>query len=249
MNKRTVLAVVVSLLMATPAAAFQGRRTYEVADVPDGATLSGQVTFTGRTPNPSRLLITRDMEICGEGFRERREVDVAESGGLRAVVVTIEGVASGRPWADRPDGYAVDQKDCFFTPYIQVMPWGTDFDVINSDPVLHNIHGYEMMNGGRRTMFNLGQPEMDTISAMLRTRRGRVVGLECDAHDFMLGWIYAADSPYHVIVDEDGRFEIEGIPPGTYTVRAWHPRLGTQERELTFEPGGAAETEFVFARD
>lgn len=220
---------------------------YEESAVPDGATLHGRVTFEGPGPEPAELLITRDFEICGLGFRERREVDVSETGGLRTVVMFIVGIESGKPWPEAPDGYALDQQDCYFEPYIQVVPRGAELRIINSDPILHNIHGYELSDDRRRrTLFNLAQPETGVITHPLRTRRSRRVGIECDAHDFMLSWIFAAENPYTAVVDAEGKFSIPDVPPGTYTVGAWHPFLGIREQEVTVTAGGAIEIGFEF---
>ena len=222
---------------------------YEVGAVSDGAGLRGQVSFSGDVPEASELLITRDFEVCGLGFRERREVDVGESGGLRSVVVFIVGVESGKPWPEAAEGYGLDQRDCFFEPYIQVVPRGVDLQILNSDPVLHNVHGYELIGGSRRTLFNLGQPDKGMISRPLRPRRGQQIGLECDAHDFMLGWIFAADNPYAVVVDSAGEYMMQGVPPGTYTVGAWHPFLGIMEQEITVAAGTVNEVDFRFEKD
>ena len=222
--------------------------TYEAIEVADGGTLAGQVTFAGAEPEPEELLITRDFEVCGLGYRERKEIDVADGGGLRAVVVYVTDVASGKPWPPAPDGYVLDQKDCYFEPYIQIVPRDTDLQILNSDPILHNVHGYELSEreGPRRTLFNLGQPEKGIVTRPLRPRRSSLVGLECDAHDFMLGWMFAADNPYAAVVDSTGHFTIADLPPGTYTVGAWHPFLGVEEQEVTIAAGGAAEVQFEF---
>jgi hypothetical protein len=240
-----------AVLPAGPLYAMQsGTAAYRVEAVTDGAVLTGGVSFAGEVPEASELLITRDFEVCGLGFRERREVDVADTGGLRSVVVFINEVESGKPWPDAPDGYLLDQRDCFFEPYIQVVPRGVDLQIANSDPVLHNVHGYELIDDRRRrTLFNLGQPGEGVISRPLRPRRGQQVGLECDAHDFMLGWIFAADNPYAAVVDSLGSFAIADIPPGTYTVAAWHPFLGVAEQQVTFTAGTATEIEFQFTAD
>ncbi len=241
----------IALVTPTTLAALQtGPGSYREVAVADGATLTGQVTFEGETPRSIELLITRDFEVCGMGSRERREVDVAETGGLRAVVVFITAIDAGKPWPEAPDGYVLDQRDCYFHPYIQVVPRGVELRIVNSDPILHNVHGYELSEAGpRRTLFNLAQPDEGTVTRALRPRRAHLVGLECDAHDFMLGWIFAADNPYAVAVDSEGRFSIEGIPPGTYTVAAWHPFLGIVEQEVTVTAGGTTEIGFEFTPD
>ena len=190
------------------------------------------------------------MEVCGEGYRERREVDVAEEGSLRNVVIAIDAIAEGKPWPELSEGYVVDQVDCYFQPYVQVMRRGADLTIVNSDPVLHNIHSSELIGTTRRTLFNFGQPpEKGTITYPLRPRRGSQIRLECDAHDFMLGWIYAVDNPYAVVVDANGNFTIDDIPPGTYTIKAWHPRLGIYEREIVLSANETGEITFQFPQN
>ena len=239
-----------TLLPAGQISAVQIREApYQEMVVLDGGTLTGQVSFSGEMPAASELLITKDFEVCGMGFRERRDVDVAEGGRLRSVVVYIADIDKGKPWPEAPEGYGLDQRDCIFEPYVQVVPRGAELQITNSDPVLHNVHGYEVSGGSRRTLFNLGQPNKGVITRTLRPKRSQVVGLECDAHDFMLGWIFAADSPYAAAVDSVGHFSMADIPPGTYRVEAWHPFLGFKGQEVTVTAGTVSEVNFEFGAD
>ncbi|SVA98130.1 uncharacterized protein METZ01_LOCUS150984, partial [marine metagenome] len=221
---------------------------YRVVTVENGAVLQGRVTFGGEVPAPKRLLVTKDEEVCGFGYRERSDVSVVVDGGLLGVVVAIEGVKEGKEWsASMFEGRVVDQRDCIFQPHLQVIPKWTDVSIVNSDPVLHNIHAWELMEQGGRTLFNLGQPpERGVITQSLRPRRGSRIRLECDAHDFMQGWIYAADSPYAVATSEDGSFVMEDVPPGAYTITAWHPFLGIRAQVVKLDPDGESEITFNF---
>ena len=148
--------VAVSLPSRPEALAAQG--DYRVVPTADGAVLGGRVTFAGEVPAPTRLLVTKDEEICGFGYQERFDVSVAAGGGLAGVVVVVEGVTEGKAWPDAAAGHVVDQRDCIFQPNLQVIPKWTEMSIVNSDPVLHNIHAWELMDEGGRTLFNLGQP-------------------------------------------------------------------------------------------
>ncbi len=226
---------------------LEAQSDYEVTPVTDGATLSGRAVFHGEVPPVRRLLVTKDEEVCGFGYQERQDVSVGEAGELSEAVVFLEGVTAGKPWPNGEVRHVVDQRDCVFQPNLLVMPRWVDMDIVNSDPVLHNIHAWELIGERGRTLFNLGQPpEKEVITQALRPRRGNQIRLECDAHDFMQGWIFAADTPYTVATGEDGTFEIGDIPPGEYTLKVWHPYLGMREQSVTLGSGQFAEVEFDF---
>lgn len=220
---------------------------YESVTVTDGATLKGKVSFQGTAPAPKKLLINKNPEVCGTGYRERQEVKVSAQGGLQEAVVFVMGIKQGKTWPTPAGGYMLDQKQCDFQPYLQVVPRGTNVDIVNSDPVLHNIHTYELIGRARRTLFNFAQPNAGMkIAKPIRTRRGQIVRVECDAHNFMLGWIVALKNPYYAIVDAEGGFTITDVPAGTYDVQAWHPFLGIQKSKVTLPSKGEAEVEFTY---
>jgi hypothetical protein len=237
-----VVVVMVMGLAAAPAAA------YDVAPVTDGGTVSGKVLFKGEVPRPKRMLITKNKEVCGEGEREIVEVAV-KGGALANAVVVIDGIAKGKAWALPQAKPLLDQKGCRFIPSLMVVPRDGDLDILNSDPVLHNIHTYEIIGAARRTLFNFGQPDQGKkLSKPVKLRSGEWVKVECDAHDFMHAWMYAARSPYVAISGEDGSFSIGDVPPGNYKVRALHPVLGAKEGELTVPAKGRADITLELAR-
>jgi len=182
----------------------------------------------------------------GARVRERREVDVTPDGGLRNVVIYLEDDPGSRTWDDLDTGHAVDQRDCFFQPHIQVVPRQAEMDIVNSDSTLHNIHAYELIGRARRSLFNISQPESDTVQQRLIPRQSGRVSLECDSHDFMQGWIFAADHPWAAVVDSTGAFRMPDLPSGTHTVSAWHPKLGVQTTEVSVSEEQGATIEFIF---
>lgn len=228
---------------------FESSVAYEVSAVTGGAGIAGKILFKGPVPSPKKLLITKDEEVCGKGSVERREIDVAKDSGLRHVVVFFEGVAKGKPWQRPPEGFVLDQKKCAFFPYLLVMPKGAEATILNSDQALHNIHAYELIGKASRTLFNVAQPKFKPkVTQQFAVRKGNTaVRVECDAHNWMLGWIFVADSPYAAVVGEDGSFKIDDIPPGKYKLNAWHPFLGTVEKEVQLPAGGKEQIVFEFS--
>lgn len=239
------------LLLALVAALLSPGRavSYEVTAVSNGGSIVGKVKFNGTPPPNKRLLITKDFEICGKGEREIPEVVVSKDGALQEVVAYIEKIDKGKAWGNPHNGeHVLDQKGCRFIPYLQVVPKGAELQIRNNDPVLHNIHVREIMGRVRRTMFNFGQPDQGKkIPKMISTIRNKEIKIECEAHNFMHGWMFAAENPYYAVTGEDGTFRIENVPPGSYKVKAWHPILGIQEGAATVSAGGKAELSFQFS--
>ena len=232
---RNLIMLILAGLLVVPAAAA----AYEMAPVADGGALAGKVLFKGAPPPPKRMLIAKNKEICGEGEREIVEVAV-KGGALANAIVVIDAISKGKVWPRQKP--LLDQKGCRFIPPVMVVPKGGDLDILNSDPVLHNIHSYEIIGAARRTLFNFGQPNQgQTLTKPVSVRRGEWIKVECDAHDFMHAWMFAAESPYAAVTREDGSFSIAEIPPGKYKVRALHPILGAKEGDLTVPAKGKAE--------
>ncbi|MBT3353142.1 MAG: hypothetical protein HOC91_18845 [Nitrospinaceae bacterium] len=221
---------------------------YEVIDVKNGGAITGKIAFSGSPPAPAMHLITKDQSTCGKGKIEIREIDT-KGGALRGVIVFLEKVKNGKAFSKAASHAVVDQKKCVFKPYLVVARNKSKLTIKNSDPVLHNIHAYELIGKLRRSMFNIAQPKSKPkTKKKLRTRRGGLVRFECDAHDWMLGFMYVAKNPYYAIVGADGSYSIGDIPPGNYTLNAWHPVLGVQKKQISVAAGGKASASFSFSK-
>ena len=231
---------------------------YEEVDVASGGSVQGKVTFEGALPEDAieKIGINKNPDVCdkeGTGFREVVWVDVKD-GALRGSFVFIDKITKGKKWADPEGGnYMVLQKGCRFTPWAQVIKPGP-ITIRHDDPesVLHNINTREMIGveKGRivkRTMFNFGQPEPGDIIKKLKPRRSSFISLNCEAHNFMFGFMMAPKHPYAVVVKEDGSYSIDDVPPGEYTVKAWHPRFGLKETKITVPASGTAKASFAFS--
>jgi hypothetical protein len=168
-------------------------------------------------------------------MREEPEVMVSADNGVGDAIVYLKEVEQGKAWPAAAQAPTLDNKTCRFLPPIQAIPAGK-LNVHNSDPILHNTHGFY----GRRTAFNIALPNQGQTIEVDLSRAGQV-RIECDAHGWMLGWVYALDNPYFGLTAEDGSFEITEVPPGDYTLIANQAYTGPVEVDVTVVAGETAE--------
>lgn len=219
---------------------------YKVEEVTGGGTISGKVTFVGDDPDPQVYAIAKDNEVCGTDDRIIDFVRVND-GELANVVVYLDKVKSGKAFNEEESKGNIDQKGCEFHPFLQVMHNKQEFTALNSDPVSHNIHTYELIGKSKKTVINVSQPDQDSVyKKEINLKRGNAMKIECDQHDFMHSFIFVAKNPYYAVVSDDGTFSIDNIPPGKYTLKAWHGTLGTKKAKVEVVSGDALTSDFEF---
>ena len=248
---------------------------YEVIAVSDGGTLTGTVRLEGQTPKPKGYNLTTlpDPYYCGrisdgQGWRILQPFNIGPGGKFRDVVVYLEGVKKGKPFEDG-GVQQIEAKDCLFLPFTTVVRDNKSVTVVNMDPVMHDIQAYETSHLGARVLFNVplpmnpqhprsfrdrgdaalyhkhkaGAPKKELI--MLSKDR-RVFVMQCGFHAYMESWGLAVSNPYFAKTDEQGRFTITDVPPGTYKLMVWHPYIRTvNEQAVTVGPKGTTEADFA----
>lgn len=203
------LALFALLVAAAPGDAYE-----EIA-VGDAATLAGTVKFVGAPPKLDPIPVNKNRDVCGEQ-KPSEALVLGPDHGVKGSVILIEGVARGKKATGE---VLLDNSRCLFVSHVSAAMAGERARVRNSDPILHNTHGFL----GKPTVFNLALPNKDQmIDITRRLTRPGVVRVLCDAHPHMFGWIVIHDSPYVAVTDARGAFRIDGVPPGTYKVTLWH---------------------------
>ena len=230
------IAVSASLMMAVagllgPAGSAPA---YEAGSVTDGGSVKGKVVFNGTVPPKRKVVPTKDREVCGSGVREVDQILIGADKSVQEAIVYLKAVAKGKPWPKLAKTPEIDNVKCDFQPHVMVMPVG-DIVVVNTDPVLHNTKSFI----DRVPIFNLALPNQGQRITRPIKKSG-IMRVECDAHGWMLGWVYVADSPYYAITPKDGSFTITDVPPGNYTLVAWQEYTGPTEIPVTVKAKGTS---------
>jgi plastocyanin len=156
-----------------------------------------------------------------------------------AVVVAVP--ADGHLPPERPVVEVVDQIDKEFTPYVKPVRVGSSVQFPNKDNVQHHVYSFSAPKKFELPLYR-GTP----ARPVLFDRTG-VVKLGCNIHDWMVGYVYVADSPYFSKTPKEGSVELN-VPPGRYQVRVWHPRMRDAEsatsKEVDVPPAAAARAEW-----
>ena len=244
------LSVLAQAIMTVEPRADAG--AYESGAVTEGAVVRGKVTFKGIAPEPKEFELRRypDRIFCGalsdgDGRRFLKEVNVGEDGGLKDVVVVVEGIQRGKPFTFTDA--QVEANVCQFLPFVTVVSNKRQLTVTNRDPVSHDIQGYTYDQAGVDIVLHRPSLKATGTMDMVHLVKGRkIFTMQCGMHPYMQNWGYAIDNPYYAVTDLDGSFSIGDLPHGTYTVKAWHPILGVQEREVTVEPNGTTTLDVLF---
>jgi Carboxypeptidase regulatory-like domain len=230
------IAVSASLMMA--AAGLVGwavpAPAYEAVSVADGGSIKGKVVFNGTVPPKRKVVPTKDREVCGSGVREVDQILVGGDKSVQEAVVYLKAVEKGKAWPKLPKTPEIDNVKCDFQPHVMAMPVG-DIVVVNTDPVLHNTKSFI----DRVPIFNLALPNQGQRITRPIKKSG-IMRVECDAHGWMLGWVYVAENPYYAVTAKDGTFSIADIPPGNYTLVAWQEFTGPTEVPVTVKAKEAA---------
>lgn len=224
---------------APPAAAAPAEPT-DTADGP--GVITGSITFEGVAPPVRPLRMESDPQCVPEPGAASERLVVGPDNGLKNVFVHVKDGLGARTYGTPDTPVILDQMGCQYVPHVFGVQVGQTIRVSNSDTTLHNVHAVPKTN----REFNFGQPV--NVPAVARVFDSPEIGLpfRCDVHGWMNAYANVVSHPFFAVTTEDGRFEITGLPPGTYTIEMWHEQLGTQSQSVTVDGSTPATVAAAF---
>jgi plastocyanin len=215
-------------------------------------TITGTIAFNGTPPAPKKIDTSADP-VCGQKSPNlSTEDNVVANGKLAYAFVYIKDgtTADGKKVTEYTftapsDAVNLDQSGCHYKPHVLGAMVNQKLNITNSDPTQHNIHFTPKNNPD----WNQSQPNGAPPLSHSFARSEVLVPVKCNQHPWMKAYVGVLKHPFFAVSAEDGTFTIKGVPPGTYTVAAWHEggATGTEKTmSVTVPASGSAKADFAF---
>lgn len=209
------------------------------------AVVSGTVHFSGTPPANPTIDMSEESECAAKysGAPVDSQYIVGSDGGLANVFVYVkDGLPADASYAPPAEAVVIDQRACEYHPRTFGIQVGQKLEIRNSDPLLHNIKAVPSKNRG----FNISQPSAGMTTTRTFNTAEVMVPLECNVHGWMSAHVGVLPHPFFATSARDGSFTIRGLPAGTYTIEAWHEKLGTKTMSVTVGEGETKTADVTF---
>jgi plastocyanin len=219
----------------------EGASTAAPAAAADAGGVKGSVTFAGQdTDTP--IAMDADPICAGQHTTPVDTSEIAaKDGKLGNVFIYVKSGLTGS-YPAPAEKKELDQVGCMYTPRVQGIQAGQTMIIKNTDATLHNVHALAKSN----QEFNQAQPQGVPPIEKTFDKAELPVHVKCDVHPWMNAYVAVVDNPFYAVSGEDGAFSIDKLPPGTYTLEAWHEKLGTKTQEVTIAPNQTVDVNFAF---
>jgi plastocyanin len=203
------------------------------------ATVNGTVKLDGTAPKPSKIDMSQDP-AC-KGANEAENI-VVSGGDLENVFVYVKDGLGDRTFDVPKDPAVLDQQGCKYHPHVLGVMAGQTVEIKNDDQTTHNIHPTPKDN----REWNESQPPSSAPIEKSFAREEIMLPVKCNQHPWMKMYINVVKSPFYAVTDKSGKYEIKGLPPGTYTLAFVQEKLGEQDQQVTLAPKDTKTVDATF---
>jgi hypothetical protein len=213
-------------------------------------SITGAIALNGNVPAPQSIDMSADTACQSRNPNAVAETVVAKDGKLQNAFVYIKDGSvtggnriSGYTFQAPGDAVVLDQVGCQYLPHVVGIQVNQKFQVKNSDPTAHNINVQPKQGN---PSWNVSQAPATPPIEKTFARAETIIPVKCNQHPWMKAYVNVLKHPFFSISGADGSFTIKDVPPGKYTVVAWHEKFGEQTMEVTVPASGAGTANFSF---
>jgi len=215
----------------------------KVVDESKAGDVSGHVMIEGPVPANPSIKMSADPYCMRENPNGGTlENFVVDNSGLENVFVYVKDGLGSYYFEVPTTPVKLDQKGCRYVPHVLGVRAGQPLAIANGDDTLHNVHAMPKANQG----WNKSQALKNIVDEKVLSAREVMVPFKCDVHNWMHAYVGVMDHPYFAVTHDGGKFELKHLPAGTYTVEAWHEKLGTQTQTVTIGEKESKDVTFTF---
>jgi hypothetical protein len=208
---------------------------------PSGGTVSGKVTYEG-TPAKQKPIDMSKEPSCAKQYATPVTTETVVTGANNSLENVVVYVTAGAPDEGAPSQAAVfTQKGCRYIPHVLVFQVNQELKILNEDQTSHNIHPLAKIN----REWNKSQPP-GTPPISDKYDKAEFIAVKCNVHPWMHGTFAVLKNSHYSISGGDGGFKLPNLPPGKYTITAWHESYGDQSQEVTISGSETKSVNFVF---
>lgn len=218
------------------------RVKYAVAPLAQAGSLAGTVRASGPALGDTTWTVVNDAARCGATVTVPRAV--GDSGVVGEAIVWLDDVTTGKPLPETRRLELTHQR-CRYEPRVVLGAVPSTVNLLNTDRAVHTTHVTRV--GAARPLVTIPFTDDGQVVPDERaTRESGIVEVRCREHPWAVAHVAVFDHPYYAVTGADGRFTIDSVPAGTYTLKAWHPRAGAiVAQKVTVGAGAAASVEPV----
>jgi plastocyanin len=204
--------------------------------------VKGTIRFEGTAPAPETINRSSDPYCEQQGAATTETVVVGSGSTLQNVFVYVKDGLGDRAFPVPSTPVVLDQKGCRYVPHVLGIQVGQNLEILSSDNTLHNVHAIPEQN----REFNKAHQMAGIKHTHTFSTKEVMVPFKCDVHRWMNAYVGVVDHPFHAVTAANGTFELKGLPPGTYTIEAWHEKFGTQTQTVTVGEKQTSDVAFTF---
>ncbi len=208
-------------------------------------TIRGKVVYGGGEVRKV-LNVIKDENTCGMEDLIDESLLTDKDGGLNWAVVSISSeIENGKSLDKLPSDRKLDQTTCVYTPHVVLVGVGQELTINNMDHTLHNVRTASFMNDVVNKV-QIYIPNMPHPSDKTTFTEPEVVDVVCDVHGWMKAYVHVVEHAYNAVSGDNGNFELTEVPPGKYTLKVWHEKLGEMEQQIEVLPNETADITFTY---